>query len=426
MPCTALHCSYLAYILQQATAVACRRDPTPPEVRLAREKERELKELERATRTVFAYNLNIKADERDIFEFFSLAGEVTDIRLITDRNTKRSKGLAYIEFASQQQVFSALALTGQMMMGQAVMVKPAEAEKNLAWEAQQAAKQTQADVSAVLGTAVDMGPGAVGPIKLQVTGFKPGFGEAELRQIFEPFGALESVNVVRDGAGQPVGIAYVVFRNFHEGQTAMAHWNGNMLLDSLLVVTPAPLTSAEGGPTTTVGELDEDEDNFKLSNQARAALMSRLANSAGLPGLPPTAMAPAPMMPAVPVAPQPQVDPLLMLDQGLLGPPSPIPTPCLLLKNMFNPAEQTDPNWLAEITDDVRDECSKFGPILHIWVDPNSRVGTKQHVNDSLQRSLAQLPSGTTSVDCANGRLCASQTVAHVHVCLVHQQHLLN
>jgi RNA recognition motif-containing protein len=56
--------------------LSCRRDLTPPEVRAAREKERELKELERATRTVFAFNLNIKADERDIFEFFSKAGEV--------------------------------------------------------------------------------------------------------------------------------------------------------------------------------------------------------------------------------------------------------------------------------------------------------------------------------------------------------------
>ena len=55
---------------------------TPPEVRLAREKERELKELERATRTVFAFNLNIKADERDIFEFFSKAGEVRLLLLL--------------------------------------------------------------------------------------------------------------------------------------------------------------------------------------------------------------------------------------------------------------------------------------------------------------------------------------------------------
>lgn len=54
-----------------------RRDATPPEVRAARERERELKELERATRTVFAFNLNIKADERDIYDFFSKAGQVS-------------------------------------------------------------------------------------------------------------------------------------------------------------------------------------------------------------------------------------------------------------------------------------------------------------------------------------------------------------
>jgi RNA-binding protein 39 len=45
-------------------------------VRLQRERERELAELERATRTVFAFNINIKADERDIFGFFSKAGQV--------------------------------------------------------------------------------------------------------------------------------------------------------------------------------------------------------------------------------------------------------------------------------------------------------------------------------------------------------------
>ena len=29
----------------------------------------------------------------------------------------------------------------------------------------------------------------------------------------------------------------------------------------------------------------------------------------------------------------------LQLEQGILGPASPIPSPCLLLKNMFNPSE---------------------------------------------------------------------------------------
>lgn len=49
---------------------------TPPEVLEQRERERELKELDRDTRTVFSYNLNLKADEKDLFDFFCRAGGV--------------------------------------------------------------------------------------------------------------------------------------------------------------------------------------------------------------------------------------------------------------------------------------------------------------------------------------------------------------
>jgi RNA recognition motif-containing protein len=45
-------------------------------------------------------------------------------------------------------------------------------------------------------------------------------GEAEIQQIFEPFGPVESVTVVRDGAGQPINIAYVIFQNKTDGQNA--------------------------------------------------------------------------------------------------------------------------------------------------------------------------------------------------------------
>ncbi len=73
-------------------------------MREAREKERELRELDRDIRTVFAYNLPLKADERDLFEFFSGAGTVEDVRIIMDRNTRRSKGFAYIEYGNRVRV----------------------------------------------------------------------------------------------------------------------------------------------------------------------------------------------------------------------------------------------------------------------------------------------------------------------------------
>eukprot|EP00882_Tetradesmus_deserticola_P012143 GHRQ01012866.1.p2 GENE.GHRQ01012866.1~~GHRQ01012866.1.p2 ORF type:complete len:193 (+),score=100.68 GHRQ01012866.1:489-1067(+) len=63
----------------------------------------------------------------------------------------------------------------------------------------------------------------------------------------------------------------------------------------------------------------------------------------------------------------------LSLDQGLLGPPSPIPTQCLLLKNMFDAAQQAEAGWAEEVEDDVREECGKLGQLLHVFVDRTSQ-----------------------------------------------------
>jgi hypothetical protein len=72
-----------------------RRSRSPPPTaaeRLKREQERELAELERDLRTVFVYQLHPKAPLKEIFQLFSQAGKVADIRIITDRYTGRSKG----------------------------------------------------------------------------------------------------------------------------------------------------------------------------------------------------------------------------------------------------------------------------------------------------------------------------------------------
>lgn len=105
-----------------------------------------------------------------------------------------------------------------------------------------------------------------------------------------------------------------------------------------------------------------DEHGLKLTSNARAALMSRLAGTgqAGATGantIPLADQAPGmvthggqmPHLPGPPpqpvaaaAAPQVQLSAsaqALSLERGLLGPASPIPSPCLLLKNMFDPAQ---------------------------------------------------------------------------------------
>lgn len=87
--------------------------------------------------------------------------------------------------------------------------------------------------------------------------------------------------------------------------------------------------------------------------------------------------APAPALPTAPAsAPGPApVNPTLALEQGLLGPASPIATPCLLLKNMFDPSQEVSIDFDQEISNDVQEECSKYGSVVHVWADRNSKVG---------------------------------------------------
>jgi hypothetical protein len=74
-------------------------------------------------------NINLKADERDIFNFFASVGRINDIKLIRDKHTKKSKGIAYVEFSTVEAAISALTLNQQILLSMPVLIKPSEAEK---------------------------------------------------------------------------------------------------------------------------------------------------------------------------------------------------------------------------------------------------------------------------------------------------------
>ena len=59
---------------------------------------------ERDARTVFIMQLARNVTIRDIQDFFSKVGQVRDVRLISDRNSRRSKGIGYVEFTNPSAV----------------------------------------------------------------------------------------------------------------------------------------------------------------------------------------------------------------------------------------------------------------------------------------------------------------------------------
>ena len=55
----------------------------------------------------------------------------------------------------------------------------------------------------------------------------------------------------------------------------------------------------------------------------------------------------------------------------------PVSSTCFMLSNMFDPTAETEPGWDADIRDDVLEECSVHGPVLHIHVDTYSQVTSR-------------------------------------------------
>lgn len=136
---------------------------------------------------------------RDLEEFFSRVGKVRDVRLITDPRTRRSKGVAYVELRDLACVQAALALSGEKLLGIPIIIKPSNAEKNRI--AAQAAAAAAAQNSVMTNGIAAMSGSVVpthGPMKLYVGSLHFNISEDMLRGIFEPFGRIDNITLMKD------------------------------------------------------------------------------------------------------------------------------------------------------------------------------------------------------------------------------------
>jgi len=295
--------------------------------------------------------LHHKADERDVYEFFSgNSGKVRDVQIIRDARTGRSKGVAYVEFYLQDATLKALALSGQPVKSQAIRVQPSQAEKN---RAAQAAKQ-----------AIHYSAPRETPLRLYVGGLTDSLAnisEEELKKLFSPFGEIEFIDLHRDPyTNKCKGFAFVQFKNASEAREAMTAMNGFQLAGKELKVGIAT-SDMQLGDSAAAGSLaignagttDSLDDGSKGHDPAgmlkglddRLGLMQKLQASQG------GSMAAA----------------------GGAGPSS-----FIVLHGMFNPAQvniQTDPEFFNDIHADVEQECRKYGSVLRVWADRGSIKG---------------------------------------------------
>ncbi|KAJ0050339.1 hypothetical protein NL108_017776, partial [Boleophthalmus pectinirostris] len=313
---------------------------------------------------------------------------VRDVRIISDRNSRRSKGIAYIEFVETSSVPLAIGLTGQRLLGVPIIVQASQAEKNRA---------------AAAAAACSLHRGSVGPMRLYVGSLHFNITEDMLRGIFEPFGRIESIQLMMDNeTGRSRGYGFITFSDSECAKKAMEQLNGFELAGRPMKVGHV---TERTDPMLASSFLDNDElerTGIDLGATGRLQLMARLAEGTGLQ-IPPAAKQALQMSGAISVGAM-TGNTLAGLTPGLtpglpLAAP-PVATNCFQLSNMFNPKSEETPGWELEIQADVIEECNKHGGVVHIYVDRNSAEG-------NVYVKCPSIPAAMATVAALHGRYFA-------------------
>jgi len=296
--------------------------------------EEDVKEDDSEQRSVFVSQLAAKMTARDLGYFFEdkLGDDtVLDSRIVTDRLSRRSKGIAYVEFRTLELVEKAIELSGTIVMGLPILVQHTEAERN---------KTHAGDGS------INLPPGAssqgatlyVGSLHFNLT-------ESDIKQVFEPFGALDFVDLHKDPmTGRSKGYAFVHYKRADDAKMALEQMEGFKIAGRNLRVN----TVYEKGQTKYLQQ-DSLEENgaTNLNAASRQALMQKL------------------MRAEVPSA---KIEPVARPTIG-----QPMTSRSVLLRPMFDALQETDPDWDKDLAEDVKGECSsKYGQVAHIKVERDS------------------------------------------------------
>ena len=396
------------------------------------------KKIQRDDLTLMVRQLHPKAEDFALFELFSRAGKVIDVRMIMDERSGRCVGVGYVEMADAAGMQAALALTGTPICGTPIVVGSSLAEKNRL--ASQGA--SLGEIKAIGGHAGGaIHDTAVNGLKVYVGGLHYSITEAQLEELFAAFGAVESCDLKTEGDGTSKGYGFVHFKDANEGYKCIDQMNGFVLIGRPISVSvskgedgsgsarvtaggpPAgmglmPLHMGGSMPPGGIGTLvgggaaggDGNDQVSKLDSlgqgvgddtgsslgtvtaSTRSAIMAKLAESVSGGMEVPDDMRRAAQA------------------SGLVALPSSATSAegsrCLVLKNMFDRLSdeaQSNPNFFAELADEVRGECARHGTVLHLQCDKWS--------NGFIYLKLLSHPEAARLRDTMHGRYFAKNKI---------------
>eukprot|EP01091_Cochliopodium_minus_P012549 TRINITY_DN3823_c0_g1_i1.p1 TRINITY_DN3823_c0_g1~~TRINITY_DN3823_c0_g1_i1.p1 ORF type:complete len:605 (+),score=198.60 TRINITY_DN3823_c0_g1_i1:46-1860(+) len=353
--------------------------------------------------TIFVSQIPILATAKDVVKFFAKVGVVRDVRLIpAEKGSRKSRGFGYVEFDTPEQAIRAInEMATEKFDGRTIFMQ-SQVER-LVTTTQ---KMTNV-IKTILPNNINPNNPINAPVvenitKLFIGSIDKSFTESDLRDALKSFGEIVSVEFRDDEKGYH---ALIQYKDSNTAEDAYHGINGKQIKGKTVkfglakdpskinpqVVVHRNLTLVNTEPKTipmthfttktfnlhytkpTSGEqrtianitsnnnsnsnnnntshhqthnhqdfdpgLDklDDDRGVSLNAKSRAILMSKLQRSDDFSN-----------------------------NKGDQY------SPCVLLKNVFNPKEEEGNEWPKEIEEDISQECGKYGKISHCCVDPHS------------------------------------------------------
>ena len=194
-------------------------------------------------------------------------GKVRDIKLIREIKTKRSKGIAYIEFYYYESVTNSLALNNKRFLGQNIYVTPSQSERNRG----QVVTRTSKPIMKPASKTNTNGVNQCGIIVKNLVGRLAKMDKTKIKEFFGAYGEIEYIDMEMDNITRlNKGYAIILYSRVQDAKTALLKMNGFELSGQVLMVSHVPSYMCLGGG-------GNNQDGNVGSKQARMYMINKLA-----------------------------------------------------------------------------------------------------------------------------------------------------
>lgn len=201
----------------------------------------------RNSRTISVMQLNPRVVSRDLEDLFRSVGRVKEVRLVIDGKSRRHKGIAYIEFEDSHTASKAFKLNGQRFMGSPLIIQSADSEGARSIEIPSTSTNLTVDRPSHSRSNL-----LSNSYRVYAGNLHLGLNEDMLRTIFEPFGPLIRVELMKDRSSNVSrGYAFITFADSDDGKAAVQALDGFELAGKPLKVSKS-MDKSERHISTTI------------------------------------------------------------------------------------------------------------------------------------------------------------------------------